>query len=163
MLLDHGQAEEALPHCQEAVRLEPEPGGAAPQPRQRPACPGPARRGPAPRTWRRCGSNPELAQAHAHLGLILQQEGQLDEALVWLKQAVELEPDNADVLGIPGRAARRAGGVRREPIPCWERVLALEAGSGGRAPLAWAGPCRKRGGTARPASTTDRALELQPD
>ena len=74
MLLDRGQAEEALPHCQEAARLHP--------------------------TWRRCTTTsatccgrwtgyvdarsaylealrlePELALAHAHLGLILQRRG----------------------------------------------------------------------------------------
>ena len=46
MLVDRGQAEEGLPHCQEAVCLQPDSAAFAPQPGQRPAGLGATGRGP---------------------------------------------------------------------------------------------------------------------
>ncbi len=68
--------------------------------------------------------DPDLAPAHAHLGLILQEEGQLRDALTWLKQAVELKPDDA----IFWEYLAELHGEREdsaEAIRCWRRVLAL--------------------------------------
>ena len=68
----------------------------------------------------------------------MQREGQLADALVWLKKAVELEPDKADFwewLAELYDEMEEPG----ESIPCWERVLAPRARSGGAASLAgWA-------------------------
>ena len=56
---------------------------------------------------------------------MLQREGQLADALVWLKKAVELEPANADFwqwLAELYDEMEEPG----ESIPCWERVVALD-------------------------------------
>ena len=98
-------------------------GGAAPQSRQRAA--GLDRLVDARAAYLEAlRLNPNLAVANAHLGLVFQREGQLADALVWLKKAVELEPKNAachewlaelyDEMDEPD-----------ESIPCWEQVLAL--------------------------------------
>ena len=74
MLLDRGQAEEALTHCQEAVRAGPDIGRDARQPGQRPAGARPARRGlDGPLEALRL--DPDLALANAHIGLILHKRG----------------------------------------------------------------------------------------
>ena len=162
MLLDRGQAEEALPHCQEAVRLAA----------------GPARR--CTTTWamrlraldrlvearaaylEALRLDPELALSHAHLGLILQKEGQLDDALVWLKQAVELEPANATFWEILAELQDE----REEPgeaIPCWERVLALatEERPGPHLSLGWA--LQEEGRLAEAGEHYRTALALEPE
>ena len=105
--------------------------------------------------------NPKLAAANAHLGLVLQREGQLADALVWLKKAVELEPTNAaywewlaelhDELEEPG-----------ESIPCWERVLALAPdGPGPHLSLGWA--LQDDGRRAEARDHYLAAIQIQPD
>ncbi len=57
MLLDRGQAEEALPHCQEAVRLQPELAACTTTWATRCGHWSDTSR-PGPPTWKRCGSSP---------------------------------------------------------------------------------------------------------
>ena len=94
MLLDRDQAEEALPHCQEAVRLQPNMAALH------------HNLGNALRQLERYVEarasyleamriDPDLAKAHAHLGLTLMREGQNNDALPWLKRAIELDPTDA--------------------------------------------------------------------
>ena len=107
--------------------------------------------------------DPKLALANAHLGLVLQREGQLADALVWLKKAVELEPDKRQLLGSgwPNCTTRWKSPASR--FPCWERVLALEPGAVGAASFAWAGHCKKKAAWPRLPTHYHAALELQPD
>jgi tetratricopeptide (TPR) repeat protein len=122
-LLDRGNAEKALAPSQEAVRLDPNSAALH------------HNLGNVLRVLERFVDaraeylealrlNPELPLSNAHLGLVLQRTGQASEAVVWLKKAVELEPNNVDFwhwlaelhdeLEEPG-----------DSIPCWERVIAL--------------------------------------
>ena len=75
---------------------------------------------------RRCGINPDLAQAHVNLGLTLQQEGSWDEALPWLRRATELQPDSLVFLALLAEAA-----VDRErfdeAIDCYQKMLNLDS------------------------------------
>ena len=69
--------------------------------------------------------DPDLALANAHLGLVMQREGQLIPALSWLRKAVELEPANA----MFWEWLAELNDEREEPaeaIPCWQHVLVLE-------------------------------------
>ena len=68
--------------------------------------------------------DPDLALANAHLGLVLQREGQLQAAAFWLKKAVELEESNVTFWEwLAGLHDEREAPA--EALPCWERVLAL--------------------------------------
>ena len=86
MLLERGQVDEALPHCEEAVRLLPL--AAALHHNL-----GNVLRDLEPLRYRRAaylqaiGLDPGLAKAHAHLGLSFKRQGRLDEAAVCLKRA----------------------------------------------------------------------------
>jgi tetratricopeptide (TPR) repeat protein len=91
LLLDRGKAEEALPHCEEAVRLQPEVAALHHNlanvyrdlkrfAEARSAYLGAIR------------LDPKLAKAHAHLGLSVMREGQTNEAIPWIKRAIELDP-----------------------------------------------------------------------
>ena len=161
MLLDRGQAEEALPHCQEAVRLQPDLaalhhnlGNALRALERLVEARALVPRGPPARA--RPGPGPRPPRAD-HV-----REGQLDEALPWLKQAVELDPANATFWEILAELYME----REEPgeaIPCWERVLALAEEPSGRACTSrWAGRCRRRAGWPRPARTTRRRCGSSP-
>ena len=105
--------------------------------------------------------DPDLAPANAHLGLILQREGQLAEAVPWLKRAVELDPDDADFW----EWLAELHDERDEPaeaIPCWERVLALEPGAAGRAPLAGLGLAGGRAAGRGPRALPGRRSSSSP-
>ena len=160
-LLDLGNADEALPHGQEAVRLDPNSAVLH------------HNLGNTLRVLERLVDakvsylealrlDPKLALSNAHLGLVLQKEGQLSDALVWLKKAVELEPGNIDfwqwLAELHDEMEESA-----ESLPCWERVVAPRPRSGGRriSSLGWA--CRMNRGSRRLASTTMRPSQLQPE
>ena len=105
--------------------------------------------------------DPNLAPAHAHLGLVLQQEGQLGDALTWLKQAVELKPEDATYWEYLAELyAERE--EQAEAIPCWERVADPRAGTSVAPPVDRLGAS---GG--RPAGRGGRTLSsrrrLKPD
>jgi Tfp pilus assembly protein PilF len=66
-----------------------------------------------------------MAKAHAHLGLTLHREGQLQDALPWMQQAVELEPENAvwwENLG----ELRMDREEPAEAVACYERAVSLQ-------------------------------------
>ncbi len=78
--------------------------------------------------------NPKLGAANAHLGLVIQRDGQPSDGLIWLKKAVELEPEKADFWQWLAELYEEM----EEPgasIPCWERVLSLEPDRVGAAHL----------------------------
>ena len=54
---------------------------------------------------------PQMAQAYVNLGQTLQQEGQWDEALHWLRQASEIEPRSLVYLALVAEAAVERGAV----------------------------------------------------
>jgi tetratricopeptide (TPR) repeat protein len=120
LLVERGQAEEALPHCREAVRLQPDHAamhhnlGNALRSLKRPV----EARAAYLEALR---LDPNLALAHSHLGLLLQGEGQLGEALTWLRQAVDLEPANPHFWEDLARLHEEREDLRLA-IPCWECV-----------------------------------------
>jgi tetratricopeptide (TPR) repeat protein len=159
-LLDRGQAEEALPHCQEAVRLAPDTAvlhhnlGNAFRVLDRPVDARAA-------YLEALRLDPKLALTNAHMGLVLQREGQLDNALPWLKKATELEPENPshwewlaelhEELEEPGDA-----------LPCWERAVELDpTRTGAHLGLGWALQEEGRIDEAREHFLT--GIRLQPD
>jgi Tfp pilus assembly protein PilF len=105
--------------------------------------------------------DPKLALSNAHLGLVLQKEAQLSDALVWLKKAVELEPDKVDFwqwLAELHDEMEESG----ESIPCWERVVALDPDrASAHLSLGWALQDESRFSEAR--EHYDVAIQLQPD
>ncbi len=123
LLLDCGQAEEALKHCQEATRLQPDTAALH------------HNLGNVLRNLERFVEarsaylealrlEPNLTLSRAHLGLVLHQQGELDNALPWLKMAAEAEPSNprfwqylAELYDEMEESA--------ESLPCWDRVIAL--------------------------------------
>ena len=121
---DLEKKEEALAHCQEAVRLDPSSAEIHDN------------LGNVLRAldrldeawtayWEALRLNPELPLANAHVGLLLQKKGHFAEALPWLRKAVDLEPTTAAIW----EWLADLHGEMDEPaaaIPCWERVLALE-------------------------------------
>ena len=85
--------------------------------------------------------DPDLVPAHAHLGLILQEEGRLGDALTWLKQAVELKPEDASFW----EYLAELHGDREDPaeaVDCWQRVSGACAGARTGAPRPWLVPAR---------------------
>jgi Flp pilus assembly protein TadD len=105
--------------------------------------------------------DPNLGLAHAHLGLVLQREGKLGDALTWLKQAVELEPKNAILW-------EHLGGLyeeREEPaeaIPCLDRAVALAPERAApHLALGWA--LQEEGRTAEAHHQYRTAALLEPD
>ena len=93
------------------------PTGRGPQqPRQRAPGTGPVRRGQDV-LRRGAAAEPDLAMTHANMGLALQEEGQLDEALPWYQQAVRAGARTPPAF--IGNLASAAGGEgeRREPSP----------------------------------------------
>jgi tetratricopeptide (TPR) repeat protein len=159
-LLDRGQPEEALTHCQAAVRLQPDLAAAH------------HNLGNALRALGRLVDarsafleairlDASLAISHAHLGLVLQQDGEFDDALVWLKQAIELEPANPDF-----REYLADLYMEREEsalaIPCWEQVLALQPNRpSAHSGLGWA--LHEEGRSTEAAQHYREALRLKPD
>ena len=122
-LLDSGQAEQALAHCLEAVRLQPE---LAPLHYNLAevlrALGKPAEAHVAYGEALRLDSN--LTAAHVQRGLLLQQDGELDDALHHLERAVALEPGNPVYCEyLATLRGEREDHV--EAIACWQRVLAL--------------------------------------
>ncbi|MGC8643572.1 MAG: tetratricopeptide repeat protein [Isosphaeraceae bacterium] len=123
MLLDRGNAEQTLVHCQEAVRLQPNV---------------PALHynlGNALRSLERYADaraaylealrlDPDLAPAYAHLGLTLLREGQPGQALPWIKQSVELAPNEWAFHRLLGDSYADLQEFS-EAIACYERAIAL--------------------------------------
>jgi tetratricopeptide (TPR) repeat protein len=93
--------------------------------------------------------------------LILQREGELGNALPWLKQAVELEPANATfwehLAELHDEMEEPA-----ESLPCWERVVALAPDrAGAHLGLGWA--LQEEGRFAEAGEHYRTAVRLQPD
>ena len=69
--------------------------------------------------------SPQMAQACVNLGRTWQEEGEWDEALPWLRRAVEIEPRSLVFLALLAEAA-----VERElfdeAIACYERMLEID-------------------------------------
>ena len=68
--------------------------------------------------------DPDFAPAHARLGVTLQREGQLGDALPWLKQAAELDPERAGLQKLLGDLFVEWG-EPAEAVPILERALDL--------------------------------------
>ena len=106
--------------------LEPRPAGGAQQPGQRPSCPGTVLRGQASCYGEAIRLSPQMAQAHVNLGQTLQQEGQWDEALPWLRRATEIEPRSLVFLALLAEAAVERE-LFEEAIACYQRMLELDS------------------------------------
>ena len=111
---------------------------------------------------RRSGSGPSMAQAYVNLGQTLQQEGQWDEALPWLRRATEIEPGSLVFLALLAEAA-----VERElfdeAIACYQKDARDRLHAGGDPQCA-----RMAVAGSRPARRVGRAPErnrlcLRPD
>ena len=105
--------------------------------------------------------DPNLALAHAHLGLTLQAENKLGDALVWLKRAVELAPDDATIweqlAELHGEREDHA-----EAVLCWERMLAIHPdATGAHLSVGWA--IQEEGRLAEAGRHYEDAARLQPD
>ena len=104
---------------------------------------------------------PNMAVTHAHLGLALHCEGQFGSALPWLKQAVELEPNNADFCEY---LAELYGDMddHARAIPYWERALAQAADRiPSRVSLGWA--LQEEGRLDEAGAQYRVVLQLQPN
>ena len=157
LLVDPGEADEALTHCQEAVRLQPDLAAAPQQPRQRLCAPWSAGPRRTPLMPRRLRLSPELggAKVHANLGLALQREGQFAQAVACFRRAVELAPRRRRDLAVPGQRPRRRRGLRRRH-PLLRAHRRARAGAAARAQRPGLGACRTR------AASTEAAACLPP-
>ncbi len=161
MLLDRGKADEALPHCQEAVRLQPNM--AALHHNLGNALHALDRHVEAKSSYLEAlRLEPDLATAHAHLGLTLLREGQLNDALPWLKRGIELDPDNATFEEFLAELYME----REDPaeaIPHFERALVLSEGErpGIHLALGWA--LQEEGRYADALQNYETAMRIQPD
>lgn len=158
-LVDKGQAAEGLPHCQEAVRLDPERAAFH------------HNLGNALRALDRLVEaraaflealrlDQSLAVAHAHVGLTLHQDGELDDALPWLRQAVELAP--ADALCWEYLAELQTEREDAEALACWQKAVALAPQKvGPRLGLGWV--LQDEGKPAEAGEHYRAALALEPE
>ena len=74
--------------------------------------------------------NPSLVNAHVWLGSALLDLGQVDEGIASLREAVELEPDNADVHQTLARAYWMSKGMVPEGIAELRKAIALNPEAG---------------------------------
>jgi tetratricopeptide (TPR) repeat protein len=161
-LVDAGRVEEALEHCQEAVRLQPDLAAAH------------NNLGNAYRNLDRWSLahgayaealrlSPDLGNAriHANLGLALQHDGKLAEALACLRRAVELAPDDAEMWQYLANA-HAADEDYAAAIPACQRVVALKPEwVQAHNDLGWA--LQEEGRLSEASACYRRALELEPD
>jgi tetratricopeptide (TPR) repeat protein len=159
-LLESGRPDQALPHCQAAVALQPEMAeahnnlgnvyralGHFPEARW---CYGEAVR-----------KNPAMSHACVSLALTLQLEGRWDEALPWLRRALEIQPDSLDY-----RALLAEAEVDREhfaeAIDCYQEIIKRDPGDGtAHNALGWL--LQEEGQLDLSAGHLRTALRLQPD
>ena len=136
VLLTLGRPSEALPHCEEAVRLRPE------------LAPLHDNLGSVLRALARLDEaqtayleairlDPKLAAAHANLGLVLLQQARFDEARSELTRATALAPDSAVYWGYLADCYERSG-EHLAAIPCRRRVLMMSPSDQARPHLALA-------------------------
>ena len=161
-LVDAGQADEALEHCQEAVRLQPDLAAA---------------HNNLGNVYRNLGQwaaahrayaealrlSPDLGNAriHANLGLALQHDGKLAEALSCLRRAVELAPDDAELWQYLA-TAHAVDEDYAAAIPCCERIVALKPEQAeSHTELGWA--LQEEGRLTEASACYHRALELEPN
>ena len=92
-------------------------------------------------TWRQCGMysdretlwratlarNPSSWMAHGDLGFLLQQKGQVDEAIIQYRQALDINPDAAESQNNLGNALLEKGRLQ-EAIDHFRRALASRPG-----------------------------------
>ena len=116
---------------------------------------------PRSRIWKPA-AGPEAGLSNAHLGLVLQKEGQLSDALVWLKKAVELEPANAEFWQWLAELLRRDGRVGRVDSLLGAGRRSRSGSAIGRI-CRWAGRCRTKSRFAEAREHYDAAIQLQPD
>ena len=76
----------------------------------------------------RSRSNPDFADAHDELGVLLFAAGRLDEAIAHLRKAVDLAPGSAVAHSDLGGALAQAG-RRDEALQHIRRALALDPGN----------------------------------
>ena len=117
--------------------------------------------GPAIAKWNEAlALNPEDAQAHSNLGVLLASVGRADEAMAHYRKAMEFEPDYADGYTNLGIALARAGKLD-DAIPYLEKAAQLspwdaKAHSNLGAALA------EEGRSAEAIAECERALQLSP-
>ncbi len=159
-LLESGRPDEALPHCQAAVALQPEMAEA---------------HNNLGNVYRALGhfaearwcygeairKNPEMSQACVSLALTLQLEGRWDDALPWLRRALEVQPNSLDYLALLAEAE-----VDREhfaeAIDCYQKILAHDPGDAtAHNALGWL--LQEEGELDLSAEHLRTALRLQPE
>jgi serine/threonine protein kinase/tetratricopeptide (TPR) repeat protein len=104
--------------------------------------------------------DPELAEAHVNLGSALLNLGQVDEAIVEIREGLRLEPDNGQARQALGRALWTGRGDFDAAIPEFEKAIELNPEAGYSylqlsLLLAW------RGDLARAEEIGRHAIELQ--
>ena len=72
-----------------------------------------------------CDSTAASAQTHGNLGLALQNQGKLAEAVACYRRALDLDPDYADVHSNLGLALQNQGKLA-EAVACYRRALELK-------------------------------------
>jgi len=75
--------------------------------------------------WRAIGINGEVAAYHSNLGTVLQAQGQLADAAMAYRRALELDAGLAETVANLGTVLL-AQGRRREAIGCFERAVGLK-------------------------------------
>jgi Tfp pilus assembly protein PilF len=106
--------------------------------------------------------DPNLAYTHLQIGMTLKADGQLAEAEPWLKQAIDLEPENP-------RFWEHLAELQMErqehaaAIPCWERAISLSAQErpGAYISLGWS--LQEEGRLSDAVAQYRTALRLQPE
>ena len=160
-LLESGRPDQALPHCQAAVALQPEMAE--------------AHLSILGNVYRRCvhfaearwcygeavRKNPEMSQACVSLALTLQLEGRWDDALPWLRRALEVQPGSLDYLALLAEAE-----VDREhfaeSIECYQKMIERDPGDAtAHNALGWL--LQEEGQLDLSAEHLRTALRLQPD
>ena len=71
--------------------------------------------------------NPDYAEAHNNLGLLLAQTGRIEEAIAHFEQALRIKPDYAEAHCALGMALEQTGQVR-EAVGHYEQALRIRTG-----------------------------------
>jgi tetratricopeptide (TPR) repeat protein len=159
-LLETGRAEQALPHCQAAVALQPEMAEA---------------HNNLGNVYRALGhfaearwcygeairKNPKMSQACVSLALTLQLEGRWDDALPWLRRALEVQPGSLDYLALLAEAEVDRENYE-EAIDCYQKIIERDPDDAtARNALGWL--LLEEGQLDLSAEHLRTALRMQPD
>ena len=126
-------------------------------------------------TWRQCGmyadmetlwrvtinKNPDCSMAHNNLGTVLASKGQVDEAIVQFRKALEIQQDNADAHDNLGNVLLQKGSVD-EAIIHYQKALEIKPDSAD-ACCALGNALSQRGRLDEAMEQFQKAIHLQPD